>query len=122
MKLTFYISWIVFISLVIIGKTVTSSPEWMPKVFKMVQFTTYLVLALVPLLHKYEGNDKPKGIDAIYLEALTVSFCVRSMLFYFSYLKMDNRTDILVVFGGLMLGYYIFDVRKKLNAIEKTLL
>lgn len=94
----------------------------MPNIFKIVQFLTYFMLAFVPMLHKYEGMENPKGINAIYLEALFVSFCFRSMLFIASFYKLDKRLDILIALGGLMLGYYIFDVRKKIKAIERTLL
>lgn len=80
------------------------------------------MLAFIPMLHKYEGMEKPKDINAIYLEALFVSFCMRSMLFVLSFYKLDKRADILIALGGLMLGYYIFDVRTKIKRIEKTLL
>lgn len=126
MRITFYISWITFISLVVINKFVTSSPDWAPYVFKCAQFLSYFILAAVPLCHKYEGLDEPTGVKLIYLEALVVSFFLRSLLFIFSMFKIDgvvmsNRMDILAALGGLLLLYYIFEVRGKIRNLEKKI-
>ena len=130
MKWTFYISWITFILLMIINKLVNGYPSiasyvpyWATYVFKLAQFISYFMLAAVPMIHKYEGLEKPKGHTLVYLEALVISFFVRSLLFIFSFFKvdnmsMDNRMDILASFGGFMLLYYIFEIRLKIKRLE----
>ena len=123
MKLTFYISWIVFIGLMILNKVVTSSPDWAPSIFKCAQFLSYFILGAVPMLHKYEGLNEPKGVSLIYLEALVVSFFLRSILFLFSFFKIDgvvmsNRMDVIAAMGGFLLLYYILEVRLKLKRLE----
>lgn len=123
MKVTFYISWITFTSLLVINNIVSNSPDWAPSLFKCAQFLSYFILAAVPMMHKYEGLEKPTGAKLIYLEALVVSFFLRSLIFIFSFIKIDgvivsNRLDILAALGGMMLLYYILEVRMKIRKIE----
>lgn len=123
MKATFYISWIVFIGLIILNHSIKVAPDWAPSLFKCAQFLSYFILAAVPMMHKYEGLEKPTGSNLIYLEALVVSFFLRSLIFMFSFIKIDgvivsNRLDILAALGGMMLLYYILEVRMKIRKIE----
>lgn len=123
MKATFYISWGVFIGLMILNKVVKVAPDWAPDAFKCAQFLSYFILAAVPMCHKYEGLEKPKGSTLIYLEALVVSFFLRSILFIFSFIEIDgvvisNRLDVMTALGGLMVLYYLLEVRLKIRRLE----
>lgn len=122
MKKAFYIYWFVYLILMAVNLSGLTAPLWVAKLFDVSLTLTYIYLGFMPMYMMYVYGEKLNDIDQKYLEAIIVSFMVRSILFVFSIYGLDSRYDILTFFGGFMLVYYICEIRLKIKAIDKTLL
>lgn len=98
-------------------------PMWAASLYKAAMHVNFISLPFFALLEFLDKDDKRiNKIDYIYLEAIIVSFGFRGMLYVFSAWGLNNRWDILLLFGLIQLGYFIFDVKRKLRDIETNLL
>lgn len=126
MKKVFYIYWISYLFLIFINNIGLVLPLWTADVYKAAMHANLLYLPLHTLFKVWDRTDNPESIikklssiDNIYLEAIIVSFVFRGMLYILSVWKLENRWDILAIFGAVQMAYFLFDVREKLKRIEK---
>lgn len=101
-------------------------PLWTTDVYKAAMHANFIYLPIHTLLKIWDRTDrldiliqKLSRVDTVYLEAILVSFTFRGILYILSVWKLDNRWDILAVFGLMQLGYFVFDMRKKIKQVEK---